>query len=135
MTPHDEPPDGGDNVVNIRPPGDTRPEVPHPTIVVNRRRYASDRCQHRGPYYVDKTLATVECGDCGAALNPLFVLEVLACHESYWNVRTRDLQRYLDQINKELDGRQRTKCVHCGNMTPIRFTADMPRTWVHQPEY
>ncbi len=131
----DDPPDNDPNVVHLRTPGEGKPEVPKPTITVNRRRYATDRCQHRGPFIVDRTLATVECGDCGAMLNPMFVLEVLATHEAYWSLRCRDLQRYLDRLNKEIEGRQRTKCTHCGNMTAIRFSFEPPRTWVPQPEH
>jgi len=130
-----DPPDENEGkVVRIRStPDEGRPAVPTPTIAVNRRRYKSDHCQHRGPFVVDTTLASVECGECGAMLNPLFVLERLAHNETYWNARTRDLQKYLDRLNKEIEGRQRTKCVHCGNMTPIRFTFEAPRTWVPQP--
>lgn len=136
MNVNGDPPDDDPNVVRIRAvPGEGRPNPPARTITVNHRRYATDRCQHRGPYVVDRTLATVECGDCGAALNPLFCLEMLATHEAYWNARSRDLQKYLLYLNKEIEGRTRTKCTHCGNMTAIRFTCEPPRTWVPQPEY
>lgn len=103
------------------------------TITNNSRRYDQHNCQHKGPFIVDRKLATVECGDCGALLNPIYVLEILACHEAYWNMRQRDLHRYLEQINKEIEGRTKTKCTHCGNMTPIRFKGEMPKTWVPQP--
>ena len=104
------------------------------TITVNRRKYSTDQCRHRGPYLVDTTLACVECRDCGAMLNPLYVLEVLSCHEAYWNARMRDLREFIAYLDKEIEGRVRTKCVHCGNMTPIRFNREPPRTWVPQPE-
>lgn len=131
----EDPPADNPNVVKLRADdGEPKPpEVPTPTIQMNRRRYSVDRCKHRGQYIVDSTLATVECGDCGAALNPIFVLEMLAWQEAYWSTRMRDLQRYLAAINKEIEGRQRTKCTHCGNMTAIRFGTEMPRTWVHPP--
>jgi hypothetical protein len=130
----DDPPNKDEpNVVQLRKPGD-KPTPPNPTIIVNKRRYHTDNCKHRGAYHVDTRLATVECGDCGAALSPMFVLEMLAYHEAYWNARCRDLQAYLDKINKELEARSRTKCTHCGNMTAIRFIAEMPRTWVQHPE-
>jgi len=128
-----EGPDDRPNVINLRPPGDSKPELPTPTISANRRRYTTGECKHRGPYLVDNMLGTVECGDCGAALNPIFVLEILAWHEAYWNARLNDLRKHLAEINKELEGRTRTKCTHCGNMTPIRFLAEMPRTWVPGP--
>ena len=132
----DEPPaDDTSKVVRLHVEGESnQPEIPTPTIVVNRRRYSMDRCRHRGPYEVDTKLATVVCVDCGAQLNPMFVLEMLAYGEAYWTARMRDLRAYVDKLNKEIEGRQRTRCVHCKNMTPIKFSAEPPRTWVHTPE-
>lgn len=105
--------------------------MPRTTIVANSnyRRYGQNACEHKGPYYVDEDLAAIECGDCGAYLNPVFVLLKLAKQEGYWNRRVKDLAAYLDQINAEIGERSRTKCVHCGNMTPIKFKHEMPRTW------
>jgi hypothetical protein len=103
------------------------------TIVANHRRYQQHRCQHKGPYLVDRELAAVECGDCGAHLNPLYVLELLACQEAYWNQRVKDVTAYLGQIQEELAARTRTKCTHCGNMTAIKFQHEIPQTWVPQP--
>ncbi len=126
-----------ENVVNLRSIDGGKDDPPAPptrTITVNRRKYRTDQCRHRGPFQVDTTLACVECGDCGAMLNPLYVLEVLSCHEAYWNARMRDLREFIAYLDKEIEGRVRTKCVHCGNMTPIRFNREPPRTWVPQPE-
>lgn len=124
--------EGDSNVVSLR--GDrSEKRVYATTMVSNSRRYAVDQCQHRGPYILDRKLACVECGDCGAMLNPLFVLEILANREAYWNMRQRDLGKYLDEINAEIKERTRTKCTHCGNMTPIRFKREMPRTWMPDP--
>lgn len=103
------------------------------TIIDNGRRYQTNACPHKGPFIVDRKLGTVECGDCGAALNPIYCLEVLACGEAYWNLRQRDLAKYLAEINAEIEGRTRTRCTHCGNMTAIKFKKEVPRTWVPQP--
>jgi hypothetical protein len=103
------------------------------TIIANDRRYSPQACNHRGPFIVDRKLGTVECGDCGASLNPIYVLEVLACGEAYWTMRQRDLSKYLSEINKEIEGRTRTRCTHCGNMTAIRFKKEIPHTWAPQP--
>jgi DNA-directed RNA polymerase subunit RPC12/RpoP len=109
------------------------PRVYERTIVDNSRRYAPERCDHKGPYIVDRKLGSVECEDCGARLNPIFVLEMLASQEAYWNLRQRDLAKYLAEINAEIAERTRTRCTHCGNMTAIRFKKEMPKTWVPRP--
>jgi DNA-directed RNA polymerase subunit M/transcription elongation factor TFIIS len=103
------------------------------TIIDNSRRYAQHSCEHKGPYIVDRKLATVECGDCGAYLNPMYVLEMLAYKEAYWNKRQEELTAYLREINEEIKERTRTKCTHCGNLTAIKFKHELPRTWVHTP--
>jgi DNA-directed RNA polymerase subunit RPC12/RpoP len=121
-----------DNVVSIK---DAKPEsrVYERTIVMNNRRYDSTVCQHKGPFIVETKLGGVECGDCGAMLNPIYVLEVLAGYEAYWNMRQRDLSKYLAELNEQIKERTRTRCTHCGNMTAIKFKHEMPRTWVPQP--
>lgn len=120
------------NVISISAgkPGD---RVYEKTLIANDRRYEPHACPHKGPFVVDRKLGSVECKDCGALLNPIYVLEVLACQEAYWNMRQRDLAKYLAEINKEIEERTRTKCTHCGNMTAIKFKGEMPRTWVPQP--
>ena|ERR1700723_2475191 len=112
-----------------------RPGIPESrsyerTMINNSRRYNQSACQHKGPYTIDRKLATIECGDCGALLNPMYVLEKLCLRETYWNQRQKDLSKYLADINKEIEDRTRTKCTHCGNMTTIRFKGELPRTWV-----
>lgn len=117
------------NVISIRS-GRPDERTYETTIINNSRRYAPQACEHRGPYVVDRMLGVVECKDCGATLNPIYVLEVLAAQEAYWNMRQKDLSKYLAEINEEIKERTRTKCVHCQNMTPIKFKKELPRTWV-----
>ncbi|GAB6139927.1 hypothetical protein JCM14076_06560 [Methylosoma difficile] len=72
-------------------------------------------CRH-DHFLVDEELAEAECADCGAKLNPMFVLIKLARKESR-------LQQRLEEFNSmsaELDKRKRCKCQHCGKMTNIR---------------
>lgn len=114
-------------------PGKDGERVYETTLISNSRRYRADSCEHKGPYLFEKALATIECGDCGALLNPLFVLEMLAYKEAYWNKRQEELTAYLAEITKEIEGRTRTKCTHCGNMTAIKFAKEVPRTWVPRP--
>jgi hypothetical protein len=129
----DETKDDENNVISLRSAKPDEKRTYERTLIANSRRYDSNRCQHKGPYVVDRKLGSVECGDCGALLNPIFVLEMLAAHEAYWNNRQRDLAEYLKQINSEIEGRTRTRCTHCGNMTPIKFKKEMPRTWFPEP--
>lgn len=123
-----------DNVISIK---DMKPveRTYERTIIANGRRYNPGACEHKGPFVVDPKLGTVECGDCGAMLNPIYVLEVLAGHETYWNMRQRDLSKYIADLNEEIKDRTRTKCTHCGNMTAIKFKRELPRTWAPQPYY
>ena len=122
--------DSDDNIISLVAVDKDAPRTYKTTIQNTGRRYSTTECQHRGPYIFDKRLAAVECGDCGASLNPLFVLEILARQEAYWNRRQKDLTEYLEEINEEIKGRTRTKCTHCGNMTAIKFKKEEPRTWV-----
>lgn len=121
-----------DKVISIRT-GKPEDRTYERTLIANERRYNPNQCTHKGPYIVDRKLGSVECGDCGALLNPIYVLEVLASKEAYWNMRQRDLGKYLNELNKEIEGRQRTRCTHCGNMTAIRYEKKPPQTWVPQP--
>ena len=122
------------NVISLADAAKVGARVPERTIVNNSRRYSPDTCKHRGPYLIDRKLALVECGDCGAFLNPIYVLEVMAAHEAYWNQRIKDLQKYYKEINAEIEGRTRTRCTHCGNMTAIKFKSQMPKTWYRDPD-
>jgi hypothetical protein len=130
MTMSDDVDDEVHKVVKLRPesPDGDKGRVYEKTL--NYRRYPSKECPHKGPYIVDPKLACIECQDCGALLNPFFVLEKLASSEAYWNMRQRELEKYLAEINKEIEDRARTRCTHCGNMTAIRFKKELPKTWV-----
>ena len=114
-------------------PGYAADHTPTHTLVDNTRRRRPDACEHKGPYTVDRALAAVECGDCGAYLNPIFVLQQLAHQEAYWNQRVQDLETYANALKAEIAGRSRTKCTHCGNMTAIKFEAHLPQTWIAAP--
>lgn len=98
-------------------------------MVVNNRRYDSQRCPHKGPFLLSKEEWSVECGDCGALLNPIWCLMKLANKEAYWNQRLDDLREYVTKLDEEIKGRERTKCTHCGNMTAIRYKTSKPQTW------
>ena len=82
-----------------------------------RTRYELSKCQHKH-VTVDERLAEVECQDCGAKLNPMQVLARLAREESRLKHRIESLRK----LNAELDSKTRTKCRHCGQMTPVRPT-------------
>ena len=73
-----------------------------------------DRCQHN-KYIVDPSLNTVECGLCGKALNPMWVLEELATKESRLHGMLDDLKMKINKASSKL----RCKCEHCKKMTRI----------------
>lgn len=75
-----------------------------------------EECRHLNcQYIISEELAEVECGRCGAKLNPMWVLGQLAHSDRRMHEAA---ERYRDEI-KRLNERSRTKCQHCGQMTGI----------------
>jgi len=66
-------------------------------------------------YVVDEALAEVECGKCGAKLNPMWVLSKLASQDRRFE---EGQKRYQEEMQR-LGERSRTKCFHCGKLTDI----------------
>jgi hypothetical protein len=80
-------------------------------------RYQHGACNHTTcTYIVDEKLAEVQCGDCGAKLEPVWVLRQLCEKEARWNDRRRE---YLE-LDAHLRERTRTRCQHCDQMTVIK---------------
>ena len=78
---------------------------------------AKQPCTHkRVPYRIREGEIEVECGGCGTRLDPMFVLHQLAIEDSLWKQR----QEAAAKVGKELEGRVRTKCQHCGQITRIK---------------
>ncbi|WP_230681553.1 hypothetical protein [Burkholderia vietnamiensis] len=72
------------------------------------------KCWHRR-FIVDEQAEKVLCADCKEPLNPMWVLVQLSNQETRYHALH---DRYQDEL-KRLKERSRTKCRHCGNMTPI----------------
>lgn len=66
-------------------------------------------------YLIREGETEIECGNCHAKLDPLWVLRILANREGRY---MRTAARYQEEM-KRLDQRQRTRCDHCGKMTRI----------------
>jgi hypothetical protein len=66
-------------------------------------------------YIVDPAAAEVECSNCKAKLNPMWVLARLAHNETRYHETAK---RYQEEM-KRLSERARTKCAYCGQMTRI----------------
>lgn len=66
-------------------------------------------------YIVDPALAEVECGQCGAKLNPMWVLNRLAAEDRRYH---EGMKRYHEEMRR-LSEREKTKCFNCGHMTRI----------------
>jgi hypothetical protein len=94
--------------------------------------YDRDHCNHRyrwdgdamssagsrmvnATYLLREGETEVECGLCGARLDPMFVLRIMANEENTW---THARARYIYEM-KRLKERSRTKCMCCGKMTEI----------------
>lgn len=101
-----------DNVVQLQTPF----KVPVPEGRYLARAPRLDACLHfNGPFLVNETLAEVTCGKCNEKLNPMWVLGQLVNKENRWH---EHFARYQDEMRR-LAERSRTKCRHCGQMTPI----------------
>jgi ribosomal protein S27E len=71
-------------------------------------------CRHKH-VLIDEKKAEVECADCNAKLDPIQVLMAL-CKEEH------DMWRrylYAKAAIKEITGRTKFKCKHCGRMTEL----------------
>ena len=79
-----------------------------------RRQYDMDHCRHL-QLIVDAALNEVECGDCGARLNPVEALIRFAREESRLFQRREEITPLLERLEKK----SRTKCQHCGKMTRV----------------
>jgi hypothetical protein len=91
---------------------------PHPDEVELQLLQSWERtCDHlHKGFVVDESKLEVSCRGCGEKLNPAWALARLAEQESTWR---RSRQAYI-QERKALEERRRTKCRHCGRITPIR---------------
>ena len=72
-------------------------------------------CQHRRSI-VDRKLAELTCADCGAKLNPIEYVAMLAGQENAWEWRTESLK----QAAAKVEERKRCRCTKCGEITEIR---------------
>ncbi|WP_227461678.1 hypothetical protein [Cupriavidus pauculus] len=72
-------------------------------------------CRHRAGFVFDEKLENVLCKGCGERVSPIWVLRQLAQEETRWH---RARETYQEEM-KRLAERSRTKCRHCGEMTPI----------------
>ena len=99
------------------------PEQPVLSLVLARKRYDLEHCQHM-QVEIDEQLAEAMCLDCGVRLNPIDLLARFAREESRWN-RERVMKLELD---KRLNAKRRAKCQHCGKMTPVHVDAP-PGGW------
>ena len=69
----------------------------------------------RVTYLVDEAAAEVECSNCHAKLNPMWVLARLAHHETKYHELAENYQEEMRRLSE----RKRTKCDRCGYMTRI----------------
>ncbi|ABS14278.1 hypothetical protein I6H96_02815 [Brucella anthropi] len=100
------------------PPGEDEPMlkiVSHEPGVCNHAWQFRNGRQIHATYFIREGETEVECSLCGTRLDPMFVLRKLAQAENRWQASR---ERYQDEM-KRLSERTRTKCKHCGQMTPI----------------
>ncbi len=79
-----------------------------------RERQMRRQCTHHR-IAVDTSLSHLKCLDCGADLNPV---EWVAMMAEEWH-RIQILYEGYKQARQELSEKQRVRCKHCGQMTPV----------------
>ena len=105
--------DDGDNVTKL--PVRFKTPVPDDRTLVRPWEVARHgQCMH-DKFIVDDKLLEVECGKCGDKLSPMWVLVQLASRE----MRIHEAAKRYQEEMKRLAERERTKCLHCGQMTRI----------------
>lgn len=77
-------------------------------------RYRNKCLEHQ--YIIDEEANKVTCTNCDKIFNPMFVLVQLARKESRWMMNRSD---YQDRM-KRLSEKQRVKCKHCKQFTPVK---------------
>lgn len=86
--------------------------VPGKPISVAQVPYTACRHLHTE---IDPQKAEVTCLDCKALLNPIWLLEQLSREDDRLFRRWAELKATI----QAMDERTKTKCKHCGKMTPI----------------
>ena len=84
------------------------------SIEVARHRKLKDGCKHIR-VEVDRSLSTLTCLDCGREVNPVEYVAYLA---EEWKRIEYMMKQYKD-LEANHRERTRTKCMHCGKMTPV----------------
>ena len=69
---------------------------------------------------IDDQLNEIECADCGAKLNPMWVLKRFASQLSQWEFEHERIRA----ARKQLEERARCRCTKCGVWTEIRRVSD-----------
>ena len=80
-----------------------------------------EKCPHNS-VTIDESLSIVSCKDCGESLNPMWVLCNLAEHQESVHKKLRKELIRVQNIEKMLVKKQRTKCSHCGRFTSVNIT-------------
>lgn len=76
----------------------------------------TDKCKHyANQFVVNSAAGKCFCKACGEEVSPMLVLERLMQQESRW---MENRKKYMDEMER-LAKRTKTKCRHCGQLTPI----------------
>jgi len=90
-------------------------------ISLDKKRIEFRGCKHLR-MEINEGAAMVICKDCGRQLDPMWVLSRMADNEG--TLLNKIHQQYVRLCNIEtaVRGKIRTKCKHCGRLTPVNIT-------------
>ena len=97
-------------------------------ISLEEKRKELGECKH-SRFLISQDEAFVTCGDCGEKLDPMWVLSIIAKNQN--TLATQLHRQYVKLCNIEtvLSSKSRTKCKHCGKMTPVNIRMS-DREWM-----
>jgi hypothetical protein len=78
-------------------------------------RFQENPCEHIH-ILINESLWQVECEDCGAILDPIAYLAKLAKKQELLAYQLENIEIAVNKAK----GKLRTRCIHCGQFTPIR---------------
>ena len=85
------------------------------------KRKIKEKCPHLS-ILIDESRTNVTCNTCGESLSPMWVLCNYADHQKSTYIELRNQLIRVNNIEKMLEKKQKTKCSHCGKFTKVNIS-------------